>query len=312
MSNLSASCLFDINYIEPALVTLKTILNHEKLFKNIYIIYLKKETDNDLYLEIIRNFAKKFDIKNKLKLVEVQQNISEFNSLHFSNAIIYKILIPEIVQNEEYIINIDAGNIILDKFEFFINYVSQEISLTDFTIGCFLSHNNTNFPLHLPTISNIYPSANFLLFNIKAYKSKNLYEKITTFYASHLSQLKYAEQEILPCVLDSNCFLKFKYDDLIYLDDLIDFANNNFSEIDIKRLNNSIAYKNHGSIKPWKLWNLNPRKFIYLNSRKELDFLFENEKYKFIHDERTKTTNSSWPIYFYKSYENFLLLKKNS
>ena len=27
MSNLSASCLFDINYIEPALVTLKTILN---------------------------------------------------------------------------------------------------------------------------------------------------------------------------------------------------------------------------------------------------------------------------------------------
>ena len=122
-------------------------------------------------------------------------------------------------------------------------------------------------PIEITRHSNFYPSGGLILFNSRNYFLNKISDRIAKFYNENAFYLKYAEQEILCAVIDDLEFFNFEGNEYVYLDDLSNYVTGNYSPIDQNKLNNSIFYKNQGSIKPWKKWNLNPNKAIYLKYR---------------------------------------------
>jgi hypothetical protein len=111
--------------------------------------------------------------------------------------------------------------------------------------------------------------------------------------------------------LTDNDFYAFPFKELVYLDDLANYKDDTYSPIDIKRLANCVYYKNPGSIKPWKLWNLNPNKSIYLEIRNIVNKAINIDSSPEINNERTSIQNQleSIRLAHLIKYEQSLLTK---
>ena len=85
----------------------------------------------------------------------------------------------------------------------------------------------------------------------------------------------------------------------------------NYFPINQARLERCIYYKNPGSIKPWKIWNLNPNREVYLKIRQEISLQINLEAVDFIREERNsiKQNLEMFKLANLKSYETRLASK---
>jgi lipopolysaccharide biosynthesis glycosyltransferase len=117
------SIIVDKKYLEPALVTLMTLLKFQKLYKSLKLILIKKniDTDQDIneILDLINKFKNSFDDNNFIELIIIEDKFPEFTKFHFSNAILYKIFLPVIISTDDFILNVDAGNLFQNGFSGF-------------------------------------------------------------------------------------------------------------------------------------------------------------------------------------------------
>jgi hypothetical protein len=301
MSKITLSIIIDKKYVEPALVTLVTLLRFQKFYKTLKLILIKKKLDNQQdineIIELIGKFKISFDHMNFIELVIIEDNFPEFAKFHFSNAILYKIFLPIILKDEDFILNVDAGNLFQNKFIEFSNYLNKLICHSnEFIIGAFLQSSKMQMPVEITEYSNFYPSGGLILFNSKNYFFNKTPDRIIQFYADKAIYLKYAEQEILCAIINDLEFYSFKGIEDVYLDDLSNYIGDKYSPIDQNKLNNSIYYKNQGSIKPWKKWNLNPNKAIYLKFRNDISKLIDLNQYAFIKDEQESISDNLVPF----------------
>ena len=306
--------IVDKKYIEPALVTLITLLKFQKLYKSLKLILIKKndDTEQDIneIIDLINKFKTSCDEMNFIEFIIIENKFPEFTKFHFSNAILYKIFLPVILSTEDFILNVDAGNLFQNRFIEFSNKLNELIKhSTDFTIGAFLQSSKMQMPVEILEYSSHYPSGGLILFNTKNYLYNKISDRIIKFYNEKATHLKYAEQEILCAILNDSEFYNFKGFEDIYLDDLASYVGNNYLPVDHKRLNNAIYYKNQGSIKPWKNWNLNPNKAIYLKVRNEISKFIDLTQYTFIREERESISENLIPFRAANliSYENELI-----
>ncbi len=297
MSKISLSIVIDKKYIEPALVTLFTLLKFEDCYKVIKLILIKKEEDSNQELDeligLLNGFKSLFDKKDFIKILIIENKFPEFSRFHFSNAILYKIFLPIILPDDEYILNVDAGNLFQDGFFKFSMKINKLIAeKKEFVLGAFLQSSKNEMPSQIEKFSIYYPSGALLLFNTNMYMENKINTRIVNFYNKYASYLKYAEQEIMCAILDDSEFAAFGGIGDIYLDDLSSYTGENYATVDIKKLSNSIYYKNPGSIKPWKYWNLNPNKSIYLKIRNEISKFINLNEYSFIKEERESISDN--------------------
>lgn len=317
MLKISLSMIIDKKYIEPALVTLFTLLKYQSYYKSLKLIILKKENDSIQNLQEIINlfneFKSLFDEKNFIEIIIIENKFPEFNKLHFSNAILYKIFTPIIVEADDYILNVDAGNLFHDGFfEFSKNLNLIVEHKNKFIMGAFLMPSKMEMPSQISNFSVYYPAGGLILFNVNNYKENKIDDKIIEFYNYNSMYLKYAEQEIMCAILDDSQFYEFKGVENIYLDDLSLYIGSGHLSIDYKRLNSSIYYKNTGSIKPWKNWNLNPNRSIYLKIRSNITKFINLNQYTFIMEERQDIAEALIPFKQANllAYENELIERK--
>jgi lipopolysaccharide biosynthesis glycosyltransferase len=260
-------------------------------------------------LDLFSKFKNLFDNANFIEFIIIENKFPEFLKFHFSNAILYKIFLPVILKDEDFILNADAGNLFQNGFYGFSENLNKLISnSTEFTLGAFLQSSKMQMPEEISEYSIHYPTGGLLLFNTKNYHHNNTSDRIIEFYNDKATCLKYAEQEILCAVLNDSEFYKFEGFEDIYLDDLSSYVGNKYLPINFQKLNDSIFYKNQGSIKPWKIWNLNPNKTIYLQVRNDISKFIDLTQYIFIKEERE---NISENLILFKtanliSYENEL------
>ena len=314
LSKITLSLVIDKKYIEPALVTLLTLLKFKKLYKSLKLVLIKKneDTQRDIneIISLIDEFKISFDSVNFIELVIIEDKFPEFSKFHFSNAILYKIFLPVILNSEDFILNVDAGSLFQDKFNEFSNYLNKLIFLSnEFIVGAFLQSSKMQMPIEITRHSNFYPSGSLILFNSRNYFLNKISDRIAKFYNENAFYLKYAEQEILCAVIDDLEFFNFEGIENVYLDDLSNYVTGNYSPIDQNKLNNSIFYKNQGSIKPWKKWNLNPNKAIYLKYRNDISRLVDLNQYSFIREERESVSENliSFKDANFLSYEKYLI-----
>ena len=314
MPKISISIVIDKKYIEPAMVTIITLLKFQNFYRSLKLILIKNNDDStqDLQemMDVLSKFKNSFDKINFIEILIIENKFPSFTKLHFSNAILYKIFTPIITGIDDYILNVDAGNLFHKGFlEFSENLTKLTEEKKEFVLGAFLTSSRLEMPAEITKFANYYPSGSIFLFNNYKYKQNKIADKIIEFYNEKSVYLKYAEQEILCAILDDSEFYKFEGWDKIYLDDLSLYVGADYSSIDFDKLNNSIFYKNPGSIKPWKNWNLNPNKCIYLKYRNEISKFIDLNQYSFITKERQYISENLIP---YKSanliaYENELI-----
>jgi hypothetical protein len=94
-------------------------------------------------------------------------------------------------------------------------------------------------------------------------------------------------------VLRDEEFLQLPQPDGIYLDDLATFIYSVPMPLDTERLQNCIYYKNIGGCKPWKVWNLNPNKRVYLEHRREIESILDPDQNRFIQENRISTKDNN-------------------
>jgi hypothetical protein len=127
---IAISIFFDHLYLEAALVTAYEVikLGVPNLIHKIYLIYLdNNHSDDDEAHLVIQNFCSAFNSNMPIIAIKVQNSLSEFSSFHFNNSIIYKSLIPSMIDYEPFIMNIDAGIILGGKFERFLQELNIRI-----------------------------------------------------------------------------------------------------------------------------------------------------------------------------------------
>ena len=82
--------IVDKKYIEPALVTLMTLLRFQKLYKSLKLILIKKNIDTDQnineILDLINKFKSSFDDMNFIEFIIIEDKFPEFTKFHFSNV----------------------------------------------------------------------------------------------------------------------------------------------------------------------------------------------------------------------------------
>ena len=106
MNSIPVSIFFDSNYIEAALITAFDLLKKNyKGINKIYLIFLNRSTSEDFVaMKIISDFQSTCKQEIEIVVIIVDDSLPQFNKYHFNNSIVYKPLIPELINNEDYIL----------------------------------------------------------------------------------------------------------------------------------------------------------------------------------------------------------------
>jgi lipopolysaccharide biosynthesis glycosyltransferase len=275
--------LFDQNYVEPALVTAIEILEVKPENVDFYLIYLCRQNDSTDVINLLSAFSANSDRVKLIKLADTALPV--FNVYHFTNSIIYKLLIPSIV-NAHFILNIDAGTILGKKFPSFLSKTQalcEHAGRNDFVVEAYCDASQDKLPTRLLDAphNKLYPWGWILLFNKEAYQKINLFDATMTKFKIHQSQLVYAEQDLLCLLLEEGQLIEFDNKDELVCENLtLDGLINDERSEGIG--GNYCFYKVAGTLKPWKYWVLDPKKEFYLRRRLRLCAHVEIDSYGII------------------------------
>lgn len=314
MNKCALTIIFDENYIEPALVTVCDLIRFVPDDFDVVLIYIQT-IDKEVNQEALNLIKEIISRNNKINAITLLPNIFDnFKKFHFTNSILYKLVLPEIV-NYDYILNIDAGYLSGPEIEHLFEYSKKTISTQKFinsAVGaiCTLSENDLSEDLKVFGHNEYYPAGGILLFNVIKYKELSLYARLVSKYNAVKNILLWAEQDLLCLTATIGEIYPIEFEKTILIEQL---SLRNYIE-DLKltqEKTNFMLYKITGTLKPWKYWVLDKNKLFYIKRRNEVIGNEELKKYEIINRNRYKVTHE--PLYqaFLELQETKLLLSEN-
>jgi lipopolysaccharide biosynthesis glycosyltransferase len=305
------SILFDSSYIEPALVTAHEVITKVAEISKLYLIYLLSGSEDDLEnIGIIQNFCSRFVSDVSIVPITLQNTLPKLSVDHFNNSIIFKALIPSIIRDEAFVMNLDAGILLGGRFEEFLMDINTRLEqeTSDWIVGAHCHEPAEFMPqsLRAHPHNKLYPAGNLLLFNCSQYNRQKWYERVVGNYLKYMPHLHYAEQELMCLTAEPGEILPLplaneRKTPFLGLDVLLGKA----VQMDFSCLDNSLFFKFVGSLKPWKYSVLDPNKFIYTRRRAILESQFQLAGIPIIERHRN-AIKEEWALAFLKSYEVYL------
>jgi hypothetical protein len=172
------SILFNSKYIEPALVTAYELMNFLDEKQTLYLLFLESNNDYDQEaMRLIVGFKNRFDKLGRIRLIKIPNKLQAFHAYHFDNSIIYKGIIPQFINNEKFIFNVDAGILPGGRFQIFLQEI-KDLCISEsnnrWVLGAHCEIPSLCLPkslLNLPHC-NLYPGGGLLLFNCEEYNKR--------------------------------------------------------------------------------------------------------------------------------------------
>lgn len=271
MTDICFTVCFDQAYIEPALLTALELLQQQAA--PVYLIYLENTGDSPEVRQMLQAFASRHG-REQLRSLAIQNTVfDKFEKYHFSNAILYKTLVPSVVQHD-YVISIDAGYLLGSRFAEWMDEVKDCLEQhypREFVLASFCGNSARDLPapLHSQAHHARYPTGGVLLFSRAQYLQGNWYERIVAGYLQHKNDLLWAEQDLLCLLLEGAQLQDLPLAKSVLLEQLhpeglLAGARSAACSQDFS------LYKISGTLKPWKYWVLDPRKYFYLQRRQAL------------------------------------------
>lgn len=298
------SITLDANYLEPCLVTALDLVRHG--YEDVNIVYLNRNlADDDTARKLLKQFRKSVD--NKVDIVYHEVDIKPFGKRYYTEAIIYKVLLADILSEKQYALNLDCGILLGKKFHVFYENVVRLIEThRQFVFGAFaLEEADHNFFVaeelrNYPHLSR-YPIAAILLVNVEAYKTTRMKHRILDFYNQHFNYLNAAEQEMLYLLLKDNQFIELpNWTDAagwILTEEPV--SDQDLAKLSPPALNIPIGhlslesllepyfgFKYVGPIKPWYDQTTAIEKKFYIEKRRELEKIVDLEGNELIQKNR--------------------------
>jgi hypothetical protein len=301
MNKLALTIIFDANYVEPGLVTACDLARSIPSDFDLILVFIKSSEESinleisQLIGEVILQYA---GVKN-INAISLNSSLFEnFNRYHFTNSILYKLLLPQIVEYY-YILNIDAGFLSGDRIGILYENCRKVMDSHEFenaAVGAVCTPANVDLPVELRRHSHslLYPAGGIFLFNVEAYRRINLFDRLISKYHTFKDGLIWAEQDLLCLTAREGELLNLNFEEPILIEQLSiqgcwDAAPSQ-AETALFML-----YKITGTLKPWKYWVLDPKKKFYLKRRNEVLSGLDLNKYSVVKENRLKITHQ--PLY---------------
>ncbi len=270
-------------------------------------------TDDDEARNILSAFCSRFTGETRITAIEIKNTLGAFNSYHFNNSIIYKPIIPSVIPHEPFILNIDAGILLGNAFDEFVETIidSHCNDPGPWVLSAHCNDPESNMPAAfagLPT-NKLYPAGAIFFFHTANYLTSQWYPRYIGNYMRWQSKLQYAEQELI-CLTAAEGELRALPD---ATDINIRFLGADVLNGKAQRMTPSIAedcvfFKFAGSFKPWKYWVLDPNKSIYIRRRQLMENIFEISPNPLIEKHRKYAMRDDWELAFLKAYEQSLVI----
>jgi lipopolysaccharide biosynthesis glycosyltransferase len=275
------------------------------------LIYLESKIDDENEAkQILLSFCEKVSGTVQVIPIGLVNTLEPLETFHFNNSIIYKALIPSIVPDEEFILNLDAGLLPGARFEDLLKKIFSDLVLRDseWVLGAYCSSSEKDLVQNLLAFehNSLYPAGVMMLFNTKNYVKVGWSNRYLKNYEKYKNLLVYAEQDLICLTARQDEIIELPYPALqkvIFLRAV--FQKTNFT----KALNSNRDYtflKLAGSFKPWHYWVLDPNKLVYLQRRAELEKIFPLRGKVTIENQRIKALRPEWPIQFARAYDEYL------
>jgi hypothetical protein len=311
---LFATILFDANYIEPALLTSYLILRGQyRGISGLCLIYIDKQQPCDVEAKnIIHKYVEHFYRMFPLHAIKICNTLPDFNKYHFTNAILYKPLIPSLIGHSKYIINFDAGIIPGSHFDSFINQTINQclINPNKWIISAFCDPvlNSLPVPIKISDESRLYPNGQVLLFNKENFDTFHFDQRYMVNYEKYQKSLVYAEQELMCITADTDELseLPLANERTLYGLDLKSMLDKNLILDHAKIDEHCIYSKVIGTLKPWKYWVLDANKKHWIEKIRLMEAEFPISHLPLIIANRHHINHTKYQQAFVEYHHNLL------
>jgi hypothetical protein len=309
---VAASILFDASYIECALLTAFELTQRSTRFHHIYLLYLSDDGPDDAEAgTLLAAFRARCTGSVPVSAIVVKNTLGSFNAYHFNNSIIYKAIIPSVLPHESYILNIDAGILLGQRFDAFVDDITRSHCTADaqwiLSAHCINPEDNMTGALAQEPRNSLYPAGALFFFHTANYLARDWYRRYIAKYSQWQKQLRYAEQELICLTATEGELRALPAADDIHVRTLgVDVLNGVKERLPLSDADDCVFFKFAGSVKPWKYWVLDPDKAIYTARRQTMEEQFVVSGYGLIERHRELATRADWVRTFQKWYELYL------
>jgi lipopolysaccharide biosynthesis glycosyltransferase len=277
--------LFDARYLGPALVSAASFLAASGADRYpLTLLFMSRaddEADRAARAALIA-FAEATGARRPqldMRLVVLRATVFDQyqQRFHFSSAIMYKIVLPEISPDYGHIVLFDCGMLFGRATGDFLAALEERIVRADLgpiAAYCRVAEHEGALAPHLQSLphNRLYPTAVILYFDVARYAAARLYQRILDGFAHYRDSLLYGEQDLLCLILREGELGDFEArDDRLHIDMADEASWPLMDKYQAAWAAKDYFYLKHiGSFKPWKKWILHPAKGFYLIERERL------------------------------------------
>ena len=306
---VAASILFDASYIECALLTAFELTKRSKKFHHIYLLYLSSDgPDDEEARTLLATFSGRCSGTVPVRAIVVKNTLGSFNAYHFNNSVIYKAIIPSMLPHEPYIINIDAGILLGQRFDNFVDSITSSLCTADaqwiLSAHCISPDGNMSGALAQEPRNSLYPAGALIFFHTANYLARDWYSRYIDNYSRWGTHLRYAEQELV-CLTAQEGELKAlpSINDINVHQLNLEVLTSDIQRLSLSEVEDCVFFKFAGSVKPWKYWVLDPNKALYTERRQRMEQEFVISGLALIEKHRELAPRPDWVRTFQKSFE---------
>lgn len=257
----------DENYASHLAAAITSLLFNNREIE--FTIYLITSGVSNASLVKLRNCASKY----KAEVREVVISEDMFNSLitchHFTKAMYYRLLIPDLVQ-EERVLYLDADTIVTSSI-----YDLLKTNIDDVYVAAVL---NPGFDRHKDLnmrSESSYFNSGVMLINCMRWREDNISKRVIDFIDKNVHKVKYPDQCGLNAIIDGSWKripLKYNQQAVIF-ENKFGLKSTDFSTAEISEAKaNPVIVHYTGSTKPWQMGSKHPYKKDYWKYRKMTPF----------------------------------------
>jgi hypothetical protein len=315
--SIAASILFDAAYIEAALLTAYELRGMGDVLHRVHLVLLSKtqpDAEDAEAATLLSTFCQQFNTNGEFySAITVKNGIPDFQGDHFSNAIVYKALLPSMLAYEPYLVNIDAGLLPGERMHDFLRELDARYCQpgTDqaWVLGAHCVDSAGQMPEHLARLpaNSLYPAGNILLFNSERYRAAYFGDRLLHLYRQLVEFLGYAEQELICLTATEGELLALPRGDeritpFLGLDVLLGQA----EPLPEASMRECVFFKFVGGLKPWKYWVLDPNKALYTRRRAALEQHFALSGSQLVMKHRHLVGHEDYRVAFLEAYDHYL------
>jgi lipopolysaccharide biosynthesis glycosyltransferase len=229
-----------------------------------------------------------------VRLIELRATVFDdyVQRYHFSSAILYKLVLPQVFADYEHIVLFDCGMLFGQRVAGFLERIAARAA-SDATCAIEAFCVDPDGPgalseqLQQLPHNALYPAGVILYFNVRKYAAAQVYARLVAAFGHYKGALIYAEQDLLCLTLGEGELGALAEHDARHHIDMADQASwYRMPEYEALVAAGDYLYLKHiGSFKPWKKWILHPAKALYLRALARLAPVVGEERMAVLYDE---------------------------